>query len=274
MFVANLHIQNCSSERVAQAASGFIRDKAFVSPASESWVSVYDQASEQMRLGEVHRLAASLSAGLGAAVLGFTLTDEQLEYVLYDSGEIEDEFSSQPEEARRERLTGRPDVLASYCSADAAELGRALGIASPDPMAALKNQMRATMAQADPETFQATMRMAADQMAHLPKPMVEAMFKKTGLPVDNPIFAPFLNDPSGALKQLAENPLAMQMLTSQMQAMLGDDTPSPVQPDLPVQTRLLELASLLGLNARHVLLTFSTLVQGSRAADGGFTEVG
>jgi hypothetical protein len=100
-----------------------VQGRAYVAPAAEGWVTLYDEISERQDAYEIGRLAGELSAQLGTAVLAFVVADGTLfVYYLFDSGDLLDEYNSDPapaaEAARVDPttwFTGRPELLVRYC---------------------------------------------------------------------------------------------------------------------------------------------------------------
>ena len=276
----SIHIGHADQRAVERAAQSFVREAAFVAPPEDGWATLYDASADAPDLGELHRLAGSISGGLGCRVWGFLLAEGKvLVYLLYDQGELKDEYCSQPDffgavsEAREARLRGNPQVVMNYVRPGVRpdELARVLGGGFTQQM---KDQLKATVGAADPEMVKKTLEFALANMSKLPPGALEGMLRQSGMPVDNPMLAPFLKDPEAAIRQLVDNPMALNLMTAQFKAMASGPLDSIPEPEsMPPQTRLLELASLIGLNARRVLLTYGSLKDGKGEA-AGFTKVG
>ena len=94
------------------------------------------------------------------------------------------------------------------------------------------------------------------------------MLERAGVPLDNPMLAPLLQDPASYLKQLARNPMAMAMMNQQIQTFL-EHPPQPASTEAPAEAphelaeiRLLSLARLIGLEARAVTISFDSFSRG------------
>jgi len=119
----NYQIRSDDQAAVVAAASELVKGRAFVSPARNRWVTLYDENSELQDAYEIGRLGGELSARLNTAVIAFLVHDSSLfVYYLFENGDLLDEFHSAPPPAsadadpeQRTRFTGRPEILLRYC---------------------------------------------------------------------------------------------------------------------------------------------------------------
>ncbi len=119
----NYHVRSTDAAGVAAALRGLVRGRAYVAPAVDGWVTLYDEVSERQDAYEIGRLAGELSAVLATAVLAFVVADEVLfVYYLFDAGDLLDEYNSDPPPAAEAApvdpttwFTGRPEMLVRYC---------------------------------------------------------------------------------------------------------------------------------------------------------------
>jgi hypothetical protein len=93
-FYTNYTLRGPSQQAVAASLAG---RAAFVTPAQNGCVVVFDEGSEAQNLEAIADLAARLSRELGCPVLAVLNHDDDiLWYQLYLSGELADEYDSSP----------------------------------------------------------------------------------------------------------------------------------------------------------------------------------
>ena len=118
----NYHVRSADPAAVAAAVAALAQGRAYVTPAADGWVTLYDQVSERQDAYEIGRLAGELSAKLATAVLALVVAEGTLfVYYLFDGGDLLDEYNSDPPPAAAAAgvdpaawFAGRPDVLARY----------------------------------------------------------------------------------------------------------------------------------------------------------------
>jgi hypothetical protein len=119
-FFTNLQVRATDAAAVAAALESILTSGlAWVSPSTNGWVGVYPESTEKQEAREMESLATALSTSLGTHVLGILLHDSDVLHLWACSGgALVDEYDSDPDyfgkatKADRERLKGRPDVLA------------------------------------------------------------------------------------------------------------------------------------------------------------------
>ena len=120
-FFTNLQVRSSDAAAVAAALEPILTSGlAWVAPSENGWVGVYPESTEKQDLREMESLASALSSSLPATVLGILVHDSAVLHLwAYTDGVPRDEFDSNPDfferasKADRERLKGRPDVLAA-----------------------------------------------------------------------------------------------------------------------------------------------------------------
>ena len=120
-FFTSLQVRARDAAAVADALEPILTSGlAWIAPAANGWVSVYPESTEKQDLREMESLAAALSAALPATVLGVLVHDgDVVRLWAFVDGALRDEFESDPDyfqpatKADRERLRGRPEVLAA-----------------------------------------------------------------------------------------------------------------------------------------------------------------
>ena len=119
----NYHVRSEDPAAVAAAAKPLVQGRAYVTPPSGGWVTVYEQISERQDAYEIGRLAGELSVAVDTAVFAFLVNaDELFVYYLFERGDLMDEYNSAPapaaEAARVDPtmwFSGRPELLLNYC---------------------------------------------------------------------------------------------------------------------------------------------------------------
>lgn len=118
-------MRNASIQAVCGALPKLTPSRAYVSPATNGWVTIYTEATEDQDLGKLCALGGSLSKTLNADVLAFLVHDSSVAlYWLYRCGDLDDEFNSAPDyfgesvnDETRDRVRGNADVLLPLCLA-------------------------------------------------------------------------------------------------------------------------------------------------------------
>ncbi len=121
-FFTNYQIRSESQENVVSILTPLVKQRAYVSPPKNGWVTVYDEASDEQDERELNRLATAISQKLSTAVFAFLIHDSDvLVYFLYSHGQLIDEYNSDPDyfgnvgELDRARFRGKPVELLKYC---------------------------------------------------------------------------------------------------------------------------------------------------------------
>ena len=120
----NYHVRSDDQAAVTAAAKGLVQGRAYLTPAGNGWVSLYDEISERQDAYEIGRLAGELSVLVSTAVFAFVVNADVLfVYYLFENGDLLDEYNSSPapaaEAARVDPATwfaGRPELLVNYCA--------------------------------------------------------------------------------------------------------------------------------------------------------------
>lgn len=122
-FFTNLHVRNSSTQAVCEALPKLTPSRAYVSRATNGWVTVYTEATEDQDQKKLCALASGLSKTMKADVLAFLVHDSSVAlYWLYRSGDLADEFDSAPDyfaesvnDKTRERVRGSANALLPLC---------------------------------------------------------------------------------------------------------------------------------------------------------------
>src|ERR1022692_296205 len=122
-FFTNLQVRNASSQAIYAALPKLTQSRAYVSPESNGWVTVYPEATEDQNNKHMHAIAGGLSKMLKTDVLGFMVHDSDIAmYWLYRNGTLTDEFNCAPDyfgervsDAARARVRGSTDALLPLC---------------------------------------------------------------------------------------------------------------------------------------------------------------
>jgi hypothetical protein len=121
-FFTNLHIRNAATKAVCTALQK-LDGRAYVSPPSGGWVTVYPECTEPQNDGPMREIASGLSRTFKTDVLGFLVHDSDIAmYWLYRNGDLIDEFNSAPdyfstkiEEPTDTPLGGDVEAFLSLC---------------------------------------------------------------------------------------------------------------------------------------------------------------
>jgi hypothetical protein len=119
----NLHVRNSSTQAVCGALPKLTPSRAYVSPPTNGWVTVYTEVTEDQDEKKLCALAAGLSKTLKADVIASFVHDSSIAcYWLYRCGDLVDQFNSRPDyfgesvnAETRERVRGSADVLLPLC---------------------------------------------------------------------------------------------------------------------------------------------------------------
>lgn len=124
-FFTNLQVRNASSKAICAALPKLTDSRAYVSPETNGWVTVYCEAIEDQNDKTLRAIAGGLSKSLRADVLAFLVHDSDIAaYWLYHNGTLTDEFDSAPDyfgqevdEETRARVRGNTELLLPLCIA-------------------------------------------------------------------------------------------------------------------------------------------------------------
>lgn len=115
-FYVNMTIKDVTQEQVVSAAMALKR-KAFISPAYNGNVVIYDKVADDQDPKEITSLAGQLSKQLERPVFAvLNHDDDELMYWLFDRGQKLDEYDSWPgyfQGAAQKPSGGNPKVLCS-----------------------------------------------------------------------------------------------------------------------------------------------------------------
>lgn len=130
----NIALRGRTVEDVARELR-IAKRRAFIAPASEDVVFVYDQATERQDIAVLFAIAGDLSAQLRCVSWGVSnYRDERLEYILCDCGVSLDQYDSCPAYADEGRSPSPPS------GGDATILTRAFG--HPEALQAVEPALR------------------------------------------------------------------------------------------------------------------------------------
>jgi hypothetical protein len=123
--LVNYHLRTADSAAVFVAVEQLITRRAYVSPADNGWVTVYEELSDSQDPAVLDQLAHDLSLNLHVPLLVFLVQDSNLfVYYLFDEeGCLLDEYNSAPDyfgqttEEARQRFAGQPVLLLPHCQA-------------------------------------------------------------------------------------------------------------------------------------------------------------
>jgi hypothetical protein len=124
-FFTNYQVRSNSASEVKKALAPLAKSRAYVSPAKNGWVTVYDEESDSQDQELLPRTAAALSKSLQTSVFAFLVHDSDVAvYWLYQNGVLADEFNSapdyfgeEPSEQTRARVRGDAHKLLPLCVA-------------------------------------------------------------------------------------------------------------------------------------------------------------
>ena len=126
-FFTNLHLRDISSEAVCSALPALAIGRAYVSPQTNRWVTVYLECTEDQNDKTLRSIATALSRQLKTDAIAFLVHDSDIAaYWLFQNGGEIDEFNSAPDyfgnrvsDEERRRVRGSSDLLLPLCMAQA-----------------------------------------------------------------------------------------------------------------------------------------------------------
>jgi hypothetical protein len=118
---ANYHVRKIDAKNCARALTTLISSRALVTDSKNGWTTVYDEKSDSQDIEVLRRLAKGLSSKLKTAVVAMMVHDgDVFIYLLFDNGEIVDQFDSKPDyfgpvsDAKRREWAGNFSRLLRY----------------------------------------------------------------------------------------------------------------------------------------------------------------
>lgn len=120
----NYQLRTSDARAVVQAAQERVAARAYVSPAHNGWVTLFDETSDAQGPSEIDRLSHGLSLALHVPLLAFLVDDSSLfaYYLFDDEGCLIDEYNSAPalfgqpgSPDVHQRFAGQPVLLEQYC---------------------------------------------------------------------------------------------------------------------------------------------------------------
>ncbi len=123
---SSIQVRSASQEAVVQGVIGLLKEPAYISPSVGGWVGVYPEGGTT----DPDTLADALSHRLHTAVLDWSVYDSDVfMYSLYENGDLQDKFNSDPgyfeaqaadgdEDSQKldpAAVRGNPDALLPYC---------------------------------------------------------------------------------------------------------------------------------------------------------------
>jgi len=158
-FFTNYQVRSDSADDVARTLKAINKSaSAYISPAKDGWVTIYEKESDSQDSAVLQRLAMGLSRGLSTDVFAFLVHDSDfLVYWLYQRGQLADEYNSAPDyfsevdDETRERYRGNPDVLLPLCRPGTTREAVAQALAESSVFAEETLGQLATLLGIDPE---------------------------------------------------------------------------------------------------------------------------
>src|SRR5215469_1806688 len=122
-FFTNLHVRKASQQAVCDAFQKMNQGRAYVSPQSGDWVTLYSEVTEDQNDQTLRDIASGLSRTLKTDVIAFLVHDSDITaYWLYRTGELTDEFNSAPDYFEEKEFGesegaegGDPEALLPLC---------------------------------------------------------------------------------------------------------------------------------------------------------------
>jgi hypothetical protein len=116
----NYHVQTDDFELVCSVLPQLITGEAYVSPAKNSWITIYEQMTEfELGYDKINAFARNLSDRVHSTVIVFIVIDEiQFLYYVYESNQLIDSFDSLDESINDSRLEEHANLLLGYCLPD------------------------------------------------------------------------------------------------------------------------------------------------------------
>lgn len=121
-FIVNFQLRCDSQKDAVREARKLLKTSGYISKPRSGWITIYDKEADEQDDAVLHRVARGLSRSLGTACFAFLVHDSDiLMYLLYERGQIVDQYNSAPDyfeevdDAERDRWRGNPDELLKYC---------------------------------------------------------------------------------------------------------------------------------------------------------------
>jgi len=118
---ANYHVRKIDAKNCARALTTLIGSRALVTDSKNGWTTIYDEQSDSQDIEVLRRLAKGLSSKLKTAVIVMMVHDgDVFMYLLFDNGEVVDQFDSKPDyfgpvsDAKRKEWAGNFSRLLRY----------------------------------------------------------------------------------------------------------------------------------------------------------------
>jgi ankyrin repeat protein len=118
---SNYHIRKTDAKNCARALTTLISSRALITDSKNGWITVYDEQSDSQDIEVLRRLAKGLSSKLKTAVIAMMVHDgDVFMYLLFDNGEVVDQFDSKPDyfgpvsDAKRKEWAGNFSRLLRY----------------------------------------------------------------------------------------------------------------------------------------------------------------
>lgn len=122
-FLTNYQVRSNSPADVVRLLAPLV-DRAYISPAKNGWVTVYEEKSDEQDERVLSRFAQMLSSKLGTSVFAFLVHDSDvLLYFLCENGREVDRYNSNPDyfqeadDDTRARVRGNAAVVLRHCVA-------------------------------------------------------------------------------------------------------------------------------------------------------------
>jgi hypothetical protein len=118
---ANVHVRKADAAACAKVLKTLISSRALVTDSKNGWTTVYDEESESQNIEVLRELAKGLSLKLKTAIIAMLVHDgDVFMYLLFDGGELVDQFDSKPDyfgpvsDAKRKEWAGDFSRLLRY----------------------------------------------------------------------------------------------------------------------------------------------------------------
>jgi hypothetical protein len=121
LFCVNVHFRTTDDKTLAEALNRRRITRYRILPAKNGWTSLYEERASEQDDRRIRELAGRLSEELHVAAIAFLVHDSDIAcYWLYDSGQLLDEYNSDPEyfgesDGPPSPQGGRPEILLRYC---------------------------------------------------------------------------------------------------------------------------------------------------------------
>jgi hypothetical protein len=225
---------------VEPSARRLVRGEAWLSPAVNGWSSLYDAYLDRPDVEEMHRVASAASRELECVVFALFATPEQLVYVLYDGGLLQDAYAAKPEAlsvADRTQYAGQADAVLRYClEGTSREALEAVLHGGSIPGSGMTNEHFDTIRKkvqerlpadlGNPDVVQKMLVQAAEQMKMMPPGMVETFLRSLGVPPNHPALQAMQANPAEFIQRMAADGDAVRRFSEQIAAGFNADMPS------------------------------------------------